>query len=107
MASAGEGGRLLQRGKLRDQPRNCRSPPAQRCGSGLLLEGRMGSLESYKMTEDTISSLINPPPRMLGWVALALRVVLAGLFVLAGALKLLDPAAFALEISRYQLIPWW
>jgi putative oxidoreductase len=67
----------------------------------------MGDLESYTMTADTISSVINPHPRVLGWVALALRIVFAGLFVLAGALKLLDPAAFAMEINRYQLIPWW
>jgi putative oxidoreductase len=49
----------------------------------------MGGLESHAMT------------------ALTLRIVLAGLFALAGGLKLLDPAAFAAEIHRYQLIPWW
>jgi uncharacterized membrane protein YphA (DoxX/SURF4 family) len=67
----------------------------------------MGGLESYTMTADTINSVINRHPRVLGWLALALRIVFAGLFVLAGALKLLDPAAFAMEINRYQLIPWW
>jgi putative oxidoreductase len=36
-----------------------------------------------------------------------LRILLAALFVLAGGLKILDPAAFAVEINRYQLIPWW
>jgi putative oxidoreductase len=35
------------------------------------------------------------------------RVLLAAVFLLAGGLKLLDPAAFAVEIDRYQLIPWW
>src|ERR1700730_6864508 len=59
------------------------------------------------MTADATSSVTVPQPRVLGWVALALRIVLSGLFILAGVLKLLDPAAFAVEISRYQLIPWW
>src|SRR5438132_12972215 len=67
----------------------------------------MGGLENYKMTADTISPATNSQLRVLGWVALVLRIVLAGLFVLAGGLKLLDPAAFAVEINRYQLIPWW
>jgi hypothetical protein len=44
---------------------------------------------------------------VLGWATLGFRVVLAVLFALAGGLKLLDPAAFAVEINRYQLIPWW
>jgi len=59
------------------------------------------------MIADATSSVTVPQPRVLGWVALALRIVLAGLFILAGVLKLLDPAAFAVEINRYQLIPWW
>jgi putative oxidoreductase len=59
------------------------------------------------MTADATSSVTVPQPRVLGWVALALRIVLAGLFILAGVLKLLDPAAFAVEINRYQMIPWW
>jgi putative oxidoreductase len=37
---------------------------------------------------------------------LAIRVVLAGIFVIAGAAKAYDPAGFAIEIQRYQLVPW-
>jgi Methylamine utilisation protein MauE. len=59
------------------------------------------------MTADAVNSLTNLRPRVRGWIALGLRVLLALLFVLAGGLKLLDPAAFAAEINRYQLIPWW
>jgi putative oxidoreductase len=36
---------------------------------------------------------------------LLLRLGLAGLFVIAGALKLGDPAAFAQQIANYQLMP--
>jgi Methylamine utilisation protein MauE len=36
-----------------------------------------------------------------------LRVLLGALFLLAGGLKILDPAAFAVEIEHYQLVPWW
>jgi putative oxidoreductase len=67
----------------------------------------MGSLEDHAMTTDAVSSVTDLRPRVLGWITLGLRIVLALLFVLAGGLKLLDPAAFAAEISRYQLIPWW
>jgi putative oxidoreductase len=67
----------------------------------------MGSLENDAMTADAVNSVANLPPRALGWIALGFRVLLALLFALAGGLKLLDPAAFAAEISRYQLIPWW
>jgi putative oxidoreductase len=49
----------------------------------------------------------NSRNRMLEWVSLGFRILLGGLFVLAGCLKILDPAAFALEIDRYQLVPWW
>jgi hypothetical protein len=59
------------------------------------------------MTTDAVSSVTNLQPRFLGWAALGFRIVLAVLFALAGGLKLLDPAAFAAEINRYQLIPWW
>lgn len=36
---------------------------------------------------------------------LLLRLGLAGLFLVAGALKLRDPAGFAQEIANYQLVP--
>ncbi len=40
------------------------------------------------------------------WVLrLVLRLGLAGLFVVAGVLKLNDPSRFALEIANYQLFP--
>jgi uncharacterized membrane protein YphA (DoxX/SURF4 family) len=34
------------------------------------------------------------------------RIALGGLFVFAGATKAYDPGAFAVEIQRYNLIPW-
>ena len=39
------------------------------------------------------------------WVALACRIVLAGVFVAAGLPKLLDPASFAQNIAAYGLVP--
>lgn len=38
-------------------------------------------------------------------VALALRLGLAALFLVAGALKLGDPTRFAIEITNYRLLP--
>ena len=34
------------------------------------------------------------------------RVALGGLFVFAGATKAYDPGTFAIEIQRYQVVPW-
>jgi uncharacterized membrane protein YphA (DoxX/SURF4 family) len=42
---------------------------------------------------------------MKGALYLALRLGLGALFLVAGALKLRDPYAFALEIANYQLLP--
>jgi uncharacterized membrane protein YphA (DoxX/SURF4 family) len=42
------------------------------------------------------------PAVILGW---ALRVPLGGVFIVAGAAKIADPSAFALEIHNYQLLP--
>lgn len=36
----------------------------------------------------------------------ALRLGIGGLFVITGALKIADPAAFAIEIHNYQLMTW-
>ena len=43
--------------------------------------------------------------RALDWLALAARLVVGGLFVVAGALKLGDPSAFATEIANYHFVP--
>ena len=40
----------------------------------------------------------------LGFIVV--RVTLGALFVFAGATKAYDPGAFAIEIQRYQLVPW-
>ena len=51
-------------------------------------------------------------PRRTRWPDLVklgcvlVRVTVGGLFVFAGATKAYDPGAFAIEIQRYQLVPW-
>ena len=45
-----------------------------------------------------------PIVRKIGLVVM--RAVLGALFVFAGATKAYDPGAFAIEIQRYQLVPW-
>ena len=47
-----------------------------------------------------------PMQSFLPTLRLAARVVLAGMFVIAGAAKAYDPGGFAIEIQRYQLVPW-
>jgi putative oxidoreductase len=44
-------------------------------------------------------------PRMTAALALVLRLGLAAVLLIAGALKLRDPAAFATEIANYRLAP--
>jgi putative oxidoreductase len=42
-------------------------------------------------------------PRVL-WRVLA--IIIGGLFVYAGAIKVLDPVAFARDVDNYQMLPW-
>src|SRR5438105_12147178 len=44
--------------------------------------------------------------RFVKFCRVFLRIALGALFVFAGAAKAYDPAAFAAEIQRYQLVPW-
>lgn len=44
----------------------------------------------------------SPLKKVLGW---ACRLILAGVFVGAGAIKAMDPQAFAIEIGHYRLLP--
>ncbi|MGZ3406334.1 MAG: MauE/DoxX family redox-associated membrane protein [Polyangia bacterium] len=44
-------------------------------------------------------------PASLRWLTLAARLALGALFVVAGALKLGDPTAFATEIANYRFLP--
>ncbi len=41
---------------------------------------------------------------LLSWLG---RLIAGGVFVFAGAQKLLDPAAFAQDIANYQAFPYW
>ena len=54
---------------------------------------------------DTLSRHPDTGWRANGWVDLVLRWLLGGLFVLASAHKIMDPAAFAKIIYGYDLFP--
>jgi hypothetical protein len=43
--------------------------------------------------------------RAMSWIGFAARLVVGGLFVVAGALKLGDPTLFATEIANYHFMP--
>jgi putative oxidoreductase len=63
----------------------------------------MGGVEDQKMT----GGLTRPGwPRVANIIRAVVRIALGGLFVFAGATKAYDPGAFAIEIQRYNLIPW-
>jgi putative oxidoreductase len=48
---------------------------------------------------------MKPSPLYQPLIVTVMRLALGGLFVVAGALKLRDPAGFAQEIANYQLAP--
>jgi putative oxidoreductase len=45
-------------------------------------------------------------PRSMKLVRLFVRIALGALFIFAGVTKAYDPGAFAIEIQRYNLVPW-
>lgn len=45
-------------------------------------------------------------PRVAIFIRTFVRIALGGLFLFAGATKAYDPGAFAIEIQRYNLVPW-
>jgi putative oxidoreductase len=60
-------------------------------------------MEDQKMTE----GLTRPWwPRVAKIIRALVRIALGGLFIFAGATKAYDPGTFAIEIQRYNLIPW-
>jgi hypothetical protein len=59
--------------------------------------------ESGKVTNLRPTGLGIPYARAGRFLA---RLALGGLFIFAGAAKIEDPGAFAIEIERYQLLPW-
>ena len=44
--------------------------------------------------------------RLPGLALISCRVILGGLFLIAGVTKAYDPAGFATEIQNYHLVPW-
>lgn len=39
-------------------------------------------------------------------IAVIIRFGIGGFFIIAGLIKIVDPAGFAFEIDHYQLLPW-
>ncbi len=60
------------------------------------------------MEDQKIRSRLGEPvwPRLAKRGRFLVRIALGALFVVAGATKAYDPGAFAIEIQRYNLIPW-
>jgi uncharacterized membrane protein YphA (DoxX/SURF4 family) len=55
-----------------------------------------------------VSSFIDTKPRLAAaapWVSTAARVVLGGVFLVAGALKVIDPQSSAAAVRAYRLLP--
>ncbi|HET6452069.1 MAG TPA: MauE/DoxX family redox-associated membrane protein [Spirochaetia bacterium] len=46
-----------------------------------------------------------PESRALSWIGLAIRLLAAGIWLFAGAVKVADLQSFQVEVSRYQLLP--
>lgn len=52
-----------------------------------------------------MTSLSSKPPAPLGGIVLVVRVLLGGLFIFAAVMKLSSPAAFALSVAHFKIIP--
>jgi putative oxidoreductase len=52
------------------------------------------------------SSFIPPPSSFRQFLWRVVAIIIGGLFVYAGAIKVLDPVAFARDIDNYQMLPW-
>jgi uncharacterized membrane protein YphA (DoxX/SURF4 family) len=55
-----------------------------------------------------VSSFIDTKPRLAAaapWVSTAARVVLGGVFLVAGAIKVIDPQSSAAAVRAYRLLP--
>ena len=55
---------------------------------------------------ESISSFIPHPSSFRRFVWRAVAIIIGGLFVYAGAVKVIDPAEFARDIDNYKMLPW-
>lgn len=46
------------------------------------------------------------PPQLNGWILRLIRIVLAGFFIVAGGLKIVDPKSLTAAIETYQVLPY-
>ena len=65
----------------------------------------MASLKNFEQTLPRLAVPVGSLPRALWLATLAARVVLGGLFLWAGALKLSHPRAFAHVVDEYGIVP--
>src|SRR6266849_4511270 len=101
---SGEKGRgLLQLDGVRIKSRSREALTSRRYFAGICIERGLGSVEEQRVN-GAWRKAAWPDIRKLG--RLLVRIALGALFVFAGATKAYDPGAFAIEIQRYQLVPW-
>src|ERR1700740_3610313 len=98
-----EGRRVLRCDELRVESRGCRTPEKERDSFCLCSEGRVGGMEGQKIMIRLDQPALS---RFVKLCRVFVRIALGTLFVFAGAAKAYDPGAFAIEIQRYQLVPW-
>src|SRR5215469_13445570 len=91
---------LLQFEVVPNEPRGCCPFGAKRDFSRLRSERRLGRVESGQMIRRGAASRYG---RAVGFIV---RLILGGLFIFAGIAKIYDPGSFAIEVDRYQLVPW-
>ncbi|PWT80301.1 MAG: DoxX family protein [Acidobacteria bacterium] len=63
----------------------------------------MGRVESEQVTDSRQTRF---PERYAAIARSVARILLGGIFVFAAATKIYDPGSFAIEVERYQLLPW-
>src|SRR5207237_1478288 len=119
---AGEKGRcLLQCAKLRSRPRSGRTTAQRsttfRCVCSRRRMGSVGQKEQMNQTPNAqhptsnvevsaaaTTSKLRPRTSNILWRIV--DVIVAGVFIYAGVLKVLDPVQFSHDIDNYRILPW-
>jgi uncharacterized membrane protein YphA (DoxX/SURF4 family) len=65
-----------------------------------------GSPPNTELGDAADSSSVSPPASFRRFFWRAVAIVIGGLFIYAGVVKVIDPVEFARDIDNYKMLPW-
>jgi uncharacterized membrane protein YphA (DoxX/SURF4 family) len=66
----------------------------------------MKTTSNVGLSNAGLSSLIPHPSSFRRFLWRVLAIIIGGIFIYAGAVKVVDPVTFARDIGNYQMLPW-